>query len=785
MLEFPTDLIIEGHLRPFKVAFLIDINQPLSIIDEMVEYNTFIWGGKYNIAVPTSNEIIDENHWKLLENYLPDKVFLCGEFSDEFRNDLINRLNLFCCHTWSSEILQLIKEYSYRVLQPGISTIQILDKKFKYANFTKSSNVLYPIFDISDTEKNSYYYQYLFKLGKDDGLNSESYKYIVSHLKGTEYKIQNEQLNFKDFNTFKQNYKKEEKLSLLDLSGENLKLDKMSIDLFNSLDYRIHSNIEHIFLFNKNIYDLTVLWNLRNYTSSMKIYFIDEMNSFLAIKEYIEKQQSKEFYSFIIPSFNKNEALEFLKKINGLNIDHLKRISVEYNNYYRFLPKNILYYIKDFTDKQRIENNNFFLSIPRIDEIQFYNDEGLIYDINVFNTRTKRYLAFFKDLESNNSDYRFKETYLSILVNKKTTLINIEIPNFDALIKKRLRLNNIKFDINHKKKMLRTLLNLLEGDKFIKLLRNKVYRDFFHKMKKENLTANEISSKVKDSKFIKNNLSFLLKNNIFFRGLNLTCDTCNLKSWYSIKDFNNEFVECSGCKSYFQIESFPEPKFAFKQNELINKLINEGYIGILLSLNLLRNISDKYFYYTSDIILIDNNGNYLTDLDLICYCNGKIVFLESKDIVDKEQSLKLNWQENKNQFDKLVSIGTKAKVDLVLWSTTLQESDIDNDFLNHNFNIIRQRPSNQTPRNILFGSELEKGYVEDEKNKPIFLLDNLIFQENQEYLVSFDFINEAKIRLAAYYLHLKEPNTSPEKNWFKAKQEIFTMKNSNYPLDNA
>lgn len=64
-------------LRPGRVAILIDVNDKdwIDTCFRIIEWSTMVWGGWYNLIVPTDGDVIEENFWQLLEKFDPDYIY--------------------------------------------------------------------------------------------------------------------------------------------------------------------------------------------------------------------------------------------------------------------------------------------------------------------------------------------------------------------------------------------------------------------------------------------------------------------------------------------------------------------------------------------------------------------------------------------------------------------------------------------------------------------------------------------------------------------------------------
>lgn len=62
--------------RPRKIAFFINpLNCPIKLIDEIIEFNTNCWGGRYNPIIPIVDGDISKDYWELLKFSDPDIIY--------------------------------------------------------------------------------------------------------------------------------------------------------------------------------------------------------------------------------------------------------------------------------------------------------------------------------------------------------------------------------------------------------------------------------------------------------------------------------------------------------------------------------------------------------------------------------------------------------------------------------------------------------------------------------------------------------------------------------------
>lgn len=73
----PTDHIsLLSQPRPVRIAFLVDINDcPIEMRKAILDFNSELWGGRFNPIIPVDNGAIPQGYWNLMNFYDPDVVY--------------------------------------------------------------------------------------------------------------------------------------------------------------------------------------------------------------------------------------------------------------------------------------------------------------------------------------------------------------------------------------------------------------------------------------------------------------------------------------------------------------------------------------------------------------------------------------------------------------------------------------------------------------------------------------------------------------------------------------
>ena len=79
--------------RPFRIAFLLTPDESkYKILDSIIEYNSKVWGGRFNPIIPIINQNIPDNYWDLLQSTDPDIIYLFDDISEHTRLKIIKKI---------------------------------------------------------------------------------------------------------------------------------------------------------------------------------------------------------------------------------------------------------------------------------------------------------------------------------------------------------------------------------------------------------------------------------------------------------------------------------------------------------------------------------------------------------------------------------------------------------------------------------------------------------------------------------------------------------------------
>ena len=78
-------------IRPQRLAFIIHTSIGRKQIEEIILYNSWTWGGFYNVLVPCTVDGISADYMRLLLDYDPDRLIFCGRVPRDWDHRLSGR----------------------------------------------------------------------------------------------------------------------------------------------------------------------------------------------------------------------------------------------------------------------------------------------------------------------------------------------------------------------------------------------------------------------------------------------------------------------------------------------------------------------------------------------------------------------------------------------------------------------------------------------------------------------------------------------------------------------
>ena len=91
MFNQPYSIYIDK--RPMRIVFLVDsASASTEIVDQIIDYNRGLWGGRFNPIILTDGHTIEDKWWKFLRDIDPDVIKPLVSLDSE----LIEKFDNFC-----------------------------------------------------------------------------------------------------------------------------------------------------------------------------------------------------------------------------------------------------------------------------------------------------------------------------------------------------------------------------------------------------------------------------------------------------------------------------------------------------------------------------------------------------------------------------------------------------------------------------------------------------------------------------------------------------------------
>jgi hypothetical protein len=113
MADLTSFKVVHASVRPHRVAVLVDKNDPdwQDTSLRVIEFYARLWGGAYNLIIPTDGEHLDERFWTILETFDPDCLIayrksgedLLVSHPDQYEKKLTESVDNFLAQTSGSD----------------------------------------------------------------------------------------------------------------------------------------------------------------------------------------------------------------------------------------------------------------------------------------------------------------------------------------------------------------------------------------------------------------------------------------------------------------------------------------------------------------------------------------------------------------------------------------------------------------------------------------------------------------------------------------------------------
>jgi hypothetical protein len=623
-------------VRPQRLAFIVHTSLGRKQIEEIVLYNTWTWGGFYNVLVPCTRDGISADYLRLLLDYDPDRLIFCGRVPSVIRKDLISRIQPFN----AIDLRQLLPtENAPRDFVKAISVPQVLVREVNQLQAATSSRIRIPIIPQTNPFR-AYAITHIGLL--DDRLR----KFHKERLKGGD-------VDFSRVSTLSLY------LSCMDECLRNLYPLRLTQRRLNPT-FRMGFSGDAVIAFGYpyEVEGLCMFWNWRMDASDGFIYPKHEAFAYLSpecvktkpgldeLAAWIRGKHEHGNVTLLGPPALRSFLRGLKKKLIPLLGSEFKHVDTKCDA--SFIPITKCPESEITKEVGWADNETRFEAPPPEFDMEWLDDEAWVVDCDFYDFRTEKQ-SYFPPRRPGQLEVLLKSTYgkhpplavfggpwrfsrqgVACLARSKERLFRLRLPEPEDIFESILSQAGYKFKVSDKCGYVRSTTNILKKAGQLKKLRSKGIRDLLYEMANGKfLTQDQIKGVVKPGKNSEDLTNFLLSMlsvSGFFRGVAYRCPSCGVASWYRIETLR-EILTCTGCARTFQ----PPLEFdhSFKMSTLLETTVEQGGIPVILTEGILRNLARKTLYTIPGVIATDSKGGEV-DIDILASCDGKIICVECK-----------------------------------------------------------------------------------------------------------------------------------------------------------
>lgn len=686
---------ITSKPRHERYMFFIDSEFTYDDLYNLFCFNQTIWGGRLNPIIPVDNNIISPSYLEIIQEFDPDIVY----YSQGVNPENLKELKFFNPLKYKPIDMNYLNRG-----QSGFDSISMLQNH-------ETSRIILTI-DLNSS--NSPFLDY-FKLNYGIYPNSLLHDYSICE-KHNIIEVDSDSIQslHEIFLT---------KAPLINSALSRKKINALNLDTYAGIN---PYDTELIIAKDKSsTIDLLYYWNRMLYSCHFLIYItIEELELLIDdpnFGEILATFNNERGIKVCSNTLTTEELLLCIKdklapSTNGQNFQHLEINDFPYEiNGGRRINENL-----DLINTQLLNSESGLYFIPKIPythkfghssqkwvidleitEIgkKYQNQKLFPYTTNVFNIirglpgriNKKRTISIFMDSRSVHSDN------FEINLPDISTQLNQLICN-PILYEETIANNFNIIGPNDSSNRLSSFIKLFDSDFHLieDFFDDKFWIDVFEDLIKSNKVVGDtisfkdlvfksmnIISQFSDIKLgvkgdtvfneknlmlgLKSTLSELCKLKVFKRGFNIKCSECSSTFWYQLQDINETSV-CKGCDANIDLPI--EQEFSYRLNDLIknniyqSKTVRDGNMTVIKTLMHLHSISINSFSFFPQVNLYEDvySRKALTDIDIVCICDGKLIIGEAK------HNSSAFFDDNNKSLKSLVDIAKKIYPDKVVLS---------------------------------------------------------------------------------------------------------------------
>src|SRR5258708_23871983 len=107
--EASEQLLCELSVRPLRFGFIVNRAIGSDVLEQIIQYNTSLWGGQFNLFVPTDGKSIRSDWVRQLVFHDPDVIFLVGQIDAELAGEVYTQIQPMQIWQWDIASLDNLK----------------------------------------------------------------------------------------------------------------------------------------------------------------------------------------------------------------------------------------------------------------------------------------------------------------------------------------------------------------------------------------------------------------------------------------------------------------------------------------------------------------------------------------------------------------------------------------------------------------------------------------------------------------------------------------------------
>jgi hypothetical protein len=679
--------------RPLRLGYIVNTKIEAEILSKVFMGNSLLWGGLYNIFIPTDGDIIRADWWRILYVHDPDIVVYVGEVSNSLAEQIYTKLQPFDQFVWNENWLtEVMTERDVN----GLSVWALLRKHHEDKGVidTDHSNCRYPIIS---TSRYSQFLELLYGSYPEESVDGRSIKGAFQELLGAiEVKCQPQ--NFEEYISLLKVLNK--KVTPLEFTSQYLSVRFSSVfQLFPTGLSAVISDgsIDDLFLF-----------HVTRWTGGPGVYVLaeDAQNdeTIQAIAGWIGPQ----IKGNVFPIGSLSVDLEILRDFRDRLRKYLPHRDPSWHIDIRWCNFGASIATLPHSERKQqavtVQDSRVIADIPDFElraSVSAFNRWVAEVDLSPASGNRQGFQpSMFRDLNfllSGHSDQqwfyatpaicvrRVARGNLAMLAGRDHYLADFRLPSPSQLIKTALKNSGFEFVAQDRPgKLSQGMVDLVGGITHMRFMRSdymlRLFDEIIHERarnqkqdkflrKTKAYSYNDLRRFAKAGKENETELERTLENlagkRVFLRGYNLDCTHCGLTTWYQLTEAA-EWVTCKGCGRLFQIP-LQGVNFSYYLNELFLEGLHQGSKSVILTALLVHNFARHSVFWQTGY-RIEKDGQE-TEVDFIAMCDGALILSECKDSFEFENLSEEKQHKFIEQIQTNIRIARELDADVFLFST--------------------------------------------------------------------------------------------------------------------